>query len=134
MMNRSTLLRTISLLSTVTTLSACTLLATKNEAQEIVRKADQFKDEKPPSANRDLVSFTAPQYFGSRVIRSSHGEPLPTQIASLRLTLRRSSPMSLAQFAEALSQAANHLPIRVEGRIGSQFSSTTNGPSFPTAT
>ncbi len=117
-MTNSSLLRTASLLATIVALAGCTLLDTQQEEQQIVRKADQFKDAQPPAANRDAVSFAAEQYFGSRVIRSSHGEPLPAPIAALRLTIRRSGPMSLQQFAEALSQNANHLPIRVEGAIG----------------
>jgi len=128
-MTKSSLLRTISLVATAAALAGCTLISTKNEEQEIVRKADQYKDARPLAANKDLVSFTTTQYFGNRVIRSGHGEPLPVTIASLRLTIRRSSPMSLEQFAEVLSQNANHLPIRVEGSIGGMSAATASAPS-----
>jgi type IVB pilus formation R64 PilN family outer membrane protein len=129
MMGKQSFLRTISSLAILSMAAGCTLLATKKEEQEIVRKADQLKDVRPAAQNRDLVSFTTPQYFGSRLIHASHGEPLPASIAALRLTIRRSSPMSLAQFAEALSQTANHMPIRVEGRIDNMAAASANGLS-----
>jgi type IVB pilus formation R64 PilN family outer membrane protein len=118
-MTTQRLLRTAASAAIAFGLAGCTLIGTAREEQDIVRKADQFEDVRPQAANEDLVSFASTPYFGSRVIRSSHGEPLPAAIASLRLTIRRSSPTSLAQFAEALSQNANHLPIRIEGSTGS---------------
>ncbi|MDB5392892.1 MAG: bacterial type and secretion system family protein [Rhodospirillales bacterium] len=129
MMAKTSLLHTVSLLATVTALAGCTLISTKQEEQEIARKADQLKDAQPQPENRDLVVFAGKPYFGSRIIRSSHGDPLPAATASLRLTIRRSSPISLARLAETLSQGANHLPIRVEGCSGGNYQSATNGTS-----
>jgi type IVB pilus formation R64 PilN family outer membrane protein len=111
----------------VSSLAGCTLVNTAREEQEIIRKADQLKEVRPQAANKDLVSFASVLYFGNRVIRSGHGDPLPTAVTSLRLTIRRSSPTSLAQFAEALSQNADHLPIRIEGSVGA----TATSPSGP---
>jgi len=130
---KSYLLRTTALAVVTSLLAGCTLISTKKEEQEIVRKADQFKTVQPPAANRDSVAFAATQYFGSRVIRSSHGDALPESIASLRLTIRRSSTMSLEQFAEIISQSAGHLPVRVEGRGGSYPSGVGAAPSDPAA-
>ncbi len=132
-MTKSSLMNAISLLAIASVLAGCTLIGTQKEEQEILRKADAFKDVKPASVNRDQVSFSTAPYFGSRVIHSSHGEPLPASIASLRLTIRRSSPMSIEQFAAALRQTTNHLPIRVEGRFDGSIRSTAGGPSDPSA-
>jgi type IVB pilus formation R64 PilN family outer membrane protein len=133
MKTQSFLLRTTALAMVTSLLVGCTLISTKKEEQEIVRKADQYKTVQPPPANRDLVAFAATQYFGSRVIRSNHGDALPESIASLRLTIRRSSTMSLEQFAEVISQSAGHLPVRVEGRGGSYSSGVGAAPSDPAA-
>lgn len=110
-------LRTASSAAILLGLGGCTLLSTAREEQEIARKTNQLKDVRPPAANKELVSFEGTPYFGSRVVRSAHGEPLPPSITALRLTLRRSDPMGLAEIAEGLSQSANHLPIRVDGAI-----------------
>ena len=112
------LLRAASVLAIATTLAGCTLLETAKEEQEIARKTDEYKTVRPAAANKDLVAFADKPYFGSRVIRSRHGDNFPASIAALRLTIRRSASVSLVQFAETLSQNANHLPIRVEGSIG----------------
>jgi type IVB pilus formation R64 PilN family outer membrane protein len=132
-MMAQSLLRGASSAAIVLALAGCTLVSTANEEQEIVHKADQFKDIRPAAANKDLVSFGNTPYFGSRVIRSSHGEPLPAAVASLRLTIRRSSPMSLAEIAETLSQNAYHLPIRVEGSVSGTAGAPT-GPNDAAAT
>jgi type IVB pilus formation R64 PilN family outer membrane protein len=117
-MKTTVLLRAASVVAIATTLAGCTLLDTANEEQEIARKADEYKSVRPAAANKDLVAFADKPYFGNRVIRSRHGDNFPASIGALRLTIRRSAPVSLVQFAETLSQNANHLPIRVEGSIG----------------
>jgi type IVB pilus formation R64 PilN family outer membrane protein len=100
-------------------LTGCTLMDTASEETAIARKADVFKDARPSSVNVDPVSFAPSRYFGGRLVRSKHGQPLPPALAELRLTLRRASLMSLEEFADALSKTANGLPILVEGRLGS---------------
>ncbi len=132
-MNATNLFRTASAAAIAIVLGGCTLLDTAKEEHEIARKADTFKDVRPAAANKDLVSFAAAPYFGSRVIRSSHGDALPASVAALRLTIRRSSPVSLPAFAETLSQNANHLPIRVEGSAPSMSASGTAAPNAAAA-
>jgi type IVB pilus formation R64 PilN family outer membrane protein len=131
-MTTQSLFRGVSSAAIVFALAGCTLLNTAKEEQEIVQKADHFKDVRPPPANTDLVSFATAPYFGSRIIRSGHGEPLPPAVASLRLTIRRASSVTLTQFAETLSQNADHLPIRVEGNIGATTGAIAVGSSEPT--
>jgi type IVB pilus formation R64 PilN family outer membrane protein len=121
---RTALVRTASCLALASALAGCTLMSTASEEHEIAAKADAYKDVRPAADNRDQVALNAEAYFGNRVVRADHGEALPARLASLRLTVRRASPMSLTEFAAALGQAANHLPIRVEGRP-----STTAAPS-----
>ncbi len=117
-MRASPLLAAVSILALTPTLSGCTLMSTAREERDIAGKADAYKDVRPAADDRSQVALGAAPYFGSRVTRSGHGEPLPPKTAALRLTIRRSVPISLSEFAGALSQAAGHLPIRVEGQIG----------------
>lgn len=128
-MRKAFLLRTISGVAVATGLAGCTLMSTAHEEREIVRKADAYKDVKPAADNRGQVSFATAPYFGSRVVHADHGEPLPASITSLRVTLRRSRPMSLEQIASELSRTANHLPIQVEGDIGAVLASPGSGPT-----
>ncbi len=128
-MRKASLLRTISLVAVATGLAGCTLMSTAHEEREIVRKADAYKDVKPAADNRSQVSFATAPYFGSRVVRADHGEPLPASITSLRVTLRRSRPMSLEQIASELSRTANHLPIQVEGDVGAALASPGSSPT-----
>ncbi len=107
----------VSLAVLLSSLAGCTLIDTSRQEREIAGKADALKDVRPGASNRDLVAFTPTPYFGSRVVRSSHGTPFPARIAALRLTIRRSAPMNLQQIAEILSRTAEHLPIRVDGQI-----------------
>ncbi len=116
-MIRHDLRHSVSLAVLLSSLAGCTLIDTSRQEREIAGKADAFKDVRPLASNRDLVAFTPTPYFGSRVLRSSHGTPLPARIAALRLTIRRSAPMNLQQLAEAISRTADHLPIRVDGQI-----------------
>jgi len=112
------LLRTISLAVVASAISGCTLISSADEEREIIKKADAFKDVRPAAANSAPVSFAAARYFGSRVIRSSHGEQLPEAVAVLRVTIRRTAPISLEEFADSLSKFTDNLPIRVDGHLG----------------
>ena len=89
---RCALLRTVSMTTVIAVFAGCTLIDTARQEAEIVRKADAYKDVRPLPADRALVSFESPHYFGSRVVRTAHGEPLPEAIATLRVTIRRSAP------------------------------------------
>ena len=129
----SVLRRSVSGVAILSMLTNCTLVDTARQEREIAGKADAFKDVRPAVSNRDLVAFTPALYFGSRVVRSSHGAPLPTRISALRLTIRRSNPMSLGQIAEALSRMADHLPIRVDGQITSGAGAASISPDGPAA-
>ncbi len=129
MMRRSPIIGAVSLIALLPTLSGCTLMSTAKEEREIAAKADEFKDVRPAPEDRSQVTLGAAPYFGSRVERSEHGEPLPAKLAALRLTIRRSAPMSLPEFAAALSQNANHVPIRLDGRIGTAAALVVGAPS-----
>jgi type IVB pilus formation R64 PilN family outer membrane protein len=126
---RRTLLRSASLLALVPAMAGCTLLSTATEEREIAAKAESYKDARPAPDNRNQVAAVTAPFFGSRVIRADHGEALPARLSSLKLTIRRSSPMSLSEFAAALGTAANHLPIRVEGQIGGASASSSGAPN-----
>jgi type IVB pilus formation R64 PilN family outer membrane protein len=126
-MRRSRYLAAVSLAAVLPAMSGCTLMSTAREEREIAGKADAYKDTRPAADDRGQVSTASGAYFGSRVVRADHGDPLPAKTAALRLTIRRSSPMSLAEFAAALSQAADHLPIRVEGRMNSAVLGSSAG-------
>jgi type IVB pilus formation R64 PilN family outer membrane protein len=131
-MMRSPLFRAASFIAVALGLAGCTLISTAKEEHEIVSKADALKDVRPAVDNRERVAFGTAPYFGSRIVRGDHGEALPAKLASLRLTIRRSSPTRLSEFAAALSQAANHLPIRVEDRLGNTVAAATPGPGDAT--
>jgi type IVB pilus formation R64 PilN family outer membrane protein len=108
------------------TLTGCTLTDTASEENAIGRKADEFRDVRPPETNADLVSFTTGRYFGGRIVRSAHGDPLPASLAELRVTIRRSEPIGLEPFTDALSHVAQGLSIHVDGPVRSS-SATTAG-------
>jgi type IVB pilus formation R64 PilN family outer membrane protein len=130
MMAGSILRRSVSGVAILSMLTNCTLVDTARQEREIAGKADAFKDVRPAASNRDLVAFTPAPYFGSHVVRSRHGTALPQRISAMRLTIRRSNPMSLEQIAEALGRMADHLPIRVDGQIAPGAASVTaDGPA-----
>jgi len=129
MMRRFPILGAVSLIALLPTLCGCTLMSTAKEEREIAGKADAFKDVRPAPEDRGQVTLGAAPYFGSRVERSQHGEALPAKLAALRLTIRRSAPMSLPEFAAALSQNANHVPIRLDGRISPAAAPTMSVPN-----
>jgi type IVB pilus formation R64 PilN family outer membrane protein len=126
---RRTLLRATSGLALASTLAGCTLISTATEEHEIAAKAESYKDVRPASDKGDQVAATTTPFFGSRVVRADHGDVLPARLASLKLTLRHSSPMSLAEFAATLGTAANHVPIRVEGQIAVSSSASSGAPN-----
>ncbi len=128
-MMRGTLLGAGSALAMVSVLAGCTLISTSSEEREIAAKADGYKNVRPAADRRDQVALAAAPYFGGRVVRTHHGEALPQKLASLRLTIRRAAPMSLAEFAVALGQAADHLPIRVESLPGASVSAPQGAPN-----
>jgi type IVB pilus formation R64 PilN family outer membrane protein len=133
-MRKPSLFRAVAIASIVVPLPACTLMSTAREELEIIRKADAYKDVRPATDNRNQIGLGATPYFGSRVVRAAHGEPLPASVASFRLTIRRSSPTSLEEFAGALSATANHIPIRVEGRLGGATTAAGSAPNDVAAT
>jgi type IVB pilus formation R64 PilN family outer membrane protein len=126
---RSSLFRATSLLALTSVLTGCTLMSTASEEREIAAKADAYKDVRPAADNRDQVALLSAPFFGGRVVRADHGEALPAKLASLKLTIRRSNPVTLSEFAAALSQAANHLPIRVDGSVGGVVGASMAPPS-----
>jgi type IVB pilus formation R64 PilN family outer membrane protein len=130
---RRMLRRSVSWLAVLAIVPGCTLIDTAQQEREIVRKANSYKDVRPADDDRNAVAFTTAAYFGSRVIRTSHGGALPTNVAGLRLTIRRSKPMSLEQVAEAVSRTADHLPIRVDGRIDGGAGAPGAAPEGPAA-
>jgi len=95
----------------------CTLTDAAGVDKAIATKADALKDVRPPAEFHGSVTAVAEPFFGSRVVRSAHGEPLPPRLAALRLTLRRAEPMSLEAIADALSAGTDHLVIRIDGRL-----------------
>src|ERR1700761_3293767 len=108
--------RATCLVSTLAMMSGCTILDTARQEREIADTADRFQAVRPASDDKSAVALTGKPFFGSRVVRVGHGAVLPAGLAAQRFTLRRANPLTLEQAAEALSLAAGHFPIRVDGR------------------
>src|SRR6185437_7421841 len=79
-MMRGIWLRTGSVLAVVSQLAGCTLMSTASVEHGIAAKADAFKDVRPAADNRDQVASVATPFFGSRVVRGTHGEALPARL------------------------------------------------------
>ncbi len=94
--------------------AGCTLGDAARIDRSIAAKAEALRDVRPAAEGRGAVTPAPEPFFGGRVVRSGHGEPLPPRLAALRLTLRRAAPMSLGEIADALGQSADGLFIRLD--------------------
>lgn len=92
----------------------CTLTAEPKTEKALSAVATKLGSEKPDAVPVAAVAFTSGTFYGSRVIRSHHGVPLPAALAAKRLTITDGRLTSLSEFAALLSEAAG-VAVRVEG-------------------
>jgi len=109
-----TLLRAALLCGVALPLFGCTLQAEPKVEKRMSDAATKLALERPDAVPAPAVTFTSGAYYGSRVIRAHHGLPLPSDLASKRLTITDGRPKSLSEFAALLSETAG-VPVHVEG-------------------
>jgi type IVB pilus formation R64 PilN family outer membrane protein len=108
----------VSFIAMMLATTGCTLSDTADLERSIAAKADGLGNARPPAEDPGAVTLAAEPFFGGRVVRSGHGEPLPPKLSSLRLTLRRAEPMSLGEIVAAVNASAHHPVVRIDGRLG----------------